>query len=940
MTSKQPSRRQRFGSLLTLVLFSTAALAADPQAVRYYEDAVSRFNAGDAKGALIQLKNALQRDPGQLSAKILTGRTYLALGEPRLAEEELLQAQKLGADPLLVALPLARARNEIGKYDENIHDIVPIQFPHSLQPDLWVELGLARLYKDDPDGATIAFGEALKIDPAHAGGRLGMARIPLEAKDFVAAERLAGDILATDPQAPDAWYIKGAAAHAQGRFSEAAEAYGKAYELDPKHLQAAVGEATALLEAGKPATAAALLKPLREKHPGSVTIPYLQSEALKAMGRKEDADAARSAAAAIINSFAPEDVKHRPSDLLLFGTIAFESGQLETAFKFLSPYVETGGADIQGRKMLAKTLLALGKPGDAQRVLTRIAAAQQADAETLALLGDTNIQLGDLPAAERYYRDALQNHNGGPAILRRLGMTQFQSGRRDQALGTLEALVDNTKGAASADTALLLGLLYYSEDRFNEAGGIAERLTEENPKNYTARNLLGLVTLAKGDAAKGREILEAVVAEEPAFRPARYNLIKLDIAQGRDAAAAAALQEMIARDPMDVRALLESARFAQARGDQRVAIAHLEKVRELEPKNILAMVELINAYLATDQVPQALNRAVELDRAVPNTFVVKDAVARAQVAGGATTDAAITLKDVNRLAGDDPERLIYTGRLQSLIGSNEDAAWSFTKALTVQPDNLTARIDLATSLYRQRKLEDAETEANRVLEREPRSVRGLSLLADIRMVQRRTADAIDLYRQAQTVTDTSPVVVGLHRALMTAGRQDEALQAIRDWNAKHPDVPLVMDLLASHLQFVGDRAGALELRERLVEISPSDANAWKNLAASLANVDNERALKAALQAQQLAPNDPGVLDAVGWTFVQIGELDKGLSNLREALARDAGNPTIRYHLGVALQEYGNLSGARREFEQALKLSGRFPEREDAVARVNALQPSR
>ena len=35
----------------------------------------------------------------------------------------------------------------------------------------------------------------------------------------------------------------------------------------------------------------------------------------------------------------------------------------------------------------------------------------------------------------------------------------------------------------------------------------------------------------------------------------------------------------------------------------------------------------------------------------------------------------------------------------------------FHKALTVQPDNVTARIDLATSPYRQRKLEDAETEA-------------------------------------------------------------------------------------------------------------------------------------------------------------------------------------------------------------------------------------
>ena len=137
--------------MLAAAVLGTAALAADPLAVRYYEDAVSRFNAGDAKGALIQLKMPCSAT-GQLSAKILTGRTYLALGEPRLAEEELLQAQKLGADRCL-SLPLARARNEMGKYDENIHDIVPIQFPRAQQPDLWVELGLARLYKNDPDGA-------------------------------------------------------------------------------------------------------------------------------------------------------------------------------------------------------------------------------------------------------------------------------------------------------------------------------------------------------------------------------------------------------------------------------------------------------------------------------------------------------------------------------------------------------------------------------------------------------------------------------------------------------------------------------------------------------------------------------------------------------------------------------------------------------------------
>ncbi len=49
--------------LLSAVMYCASAVAADAQAVRYYEDAVSRFNSGDLKGAEIQLKNSLTRDP-------------------------------------------------------------------------------------------------------------------------------------------------------------------------------------------------------------------------------------------------------------------------------------------------------------------------------------------------------------------------------------------------------------------------------------------------------------------------------------------------------------------------------------------------------------------------------------------------------------------------------------------------------------------------------------------------------------------------------------------------------------------------------------------------------------------------------------------------------------------------------------------------------------
>ena len=147
-------------------------------------------------------------------------------------------------------------------------------------------------------------------------------------------------------------------------------------------------------------------------------------------------------------------------------------------------------------------------------------------------------------------------------------------------------------------------------------------------------------------------------------------------------------------------------------------------------------------------------------------------------------------------------------------------------------------------------------------------------------------------------------------------------------------------VLAAHRLSTGDHPAALALHEELVQLAPEDPYAWNNLAVVLASLDTERALKAALKASELAPDDATILDTLGWTFTQLGELDKGLANLREAAARNGRSPSIRYHLAVALQEYGNTSAARRELEQALGMSENFPEREDATRRLDALRALR
>ncbi|MCP5414282.1 MAG: PEP-CTERM system TPR-repeat protein PrsT [Chromatiaceae bacterium] len=936
-TSSKPTRYHRLTLVLAAAALGTAALAADPLAVRYYEDAVSRFNAGDAKGALIQLKNALQRDPGQLSAKILTGRTYLALGEPRLAEEELLQAQKLGADPLLVALPLARARNEMGKYDENIHDIVPIQFPRAQQPDLWVELGLARLYKHDPDGAQIAFEEALKIDPAHTGSRLGMARIPLEAKDFEGAERLADEVIAIDPQNAEAWVIKGSVAHVTGQFEEAATAYGRAYQINPQSLQAAFGEAAALMDGKKPAKAAALLRNLQQAHPYSPTIPYLLSKALTEIGRLDDAKLALGDAAAIVSQVTPADIANRPTDLLVYGTIAFDNGEFEQAYKFLNAYVQAGGADIRGRKMLGRVLISMGKPGDALRVLVRLSAGGNADAETLTLMGDANIQLNDFDAAERYFKEALTTGGGGPVVAQRLAMAQYRGGQRDKGLETMRELVDILPPEAGADTTLLLGFLYLGEGRLDEAEQMARSLLSRSPDDKTYRNFAATVLANQGQPEEARSIYSQLVAEDPAFRPARFNLIKLDISQGRYAEATRELNTILAMEPDNTEALYDSGRVARLKEDYREATQTLEHLRTLRPTWFKAAKELVSAYLALNNQAAALKTALDLYAQTPQSVKAHQLLASTQAAAGDVDDARETLKKASLLAGNDTQRLSNVGNQQLQLGVPEDATWTYTKAVALNPSAYNVRFNLATSLFQSGKLEEAEIEIGHLRQQNPDLVVTDILLADIRQKQGRLDEAIDLYQSAMRRQPRQEVVQSLYGALLRKQRPQEATAVLDSWLRDHPDSIMALNLLAEHHLSRNEYAAALPLYEKLVELDSDNPQTYNNLAVALGSIDGERALKAALEAYRLSPHNPFVLDTLGWSLVQIGELEKGLGHLREARARNGRSPTTRYHLGVALQEFGNYGEALNELRGALATGRDFAERSEAEARVRQLE---
>ncbi len=923
--------------LIAVSVFSPGASAADPQAVRYYEDAVARFNSGDLDGAEIQLKNSLTRDPGQLSARILMGRVQLGLGNAEQAEEALDTANKLGADTSVTALPLARARNRLGKQQLNIDSLVPTDFAVDQQPDLWVELGIARLNSNDIAGAGIAFEQALKIKPLHAGGALGLARIPLVEGDFAEAERLATAAVENFPNDAQAWFLKGSALHAQSKNMEAAEAYARARDMDPGNSSAGLGEATALLDANQTTRAEALLQELRAAYPWMPEAPYLQSKALKRLGRDEEAESALSAASDILNPITPSDLADSPPLLRLAGTIAYENGQSERAFQAISLYLQARPEDVSVRKLLARIALGMQKPDEAKRALVPVVTAGQADAETLGLLGDANAQLNDYIAAESYYRDAIANYQGGPALIGRLGALQYRQGQREQALDILQRLVGDEQAGAIAGVSLYTAMLLFAEGRLDEARKIADRLVEEQPENLLVLNLQAALAIARGDRANGHRMLTALLAKAPTFRPARYNLAKLYVIEGRYREAEGILDRFLAEDPNDVRALQESARLANAMHDPRSAIDHYEKIRQIDVKALIPTIELIDLYLAESRPADAMGTAATLNRALPDNFYAQETLARVQLVRNEPEDARSTLIKTAQLAGYDPRKLMRTARLQQAAGAYDDAARTLSKVLNEHPDAIAARRALGETRFRQGKTEEARQEVERLLAAAPDDLFALALKGDIELAQGEPQQAAESYARAVQLNERPALLVSQFRARTLAGQGEAALADLQAWQDTHPDDPLVLRALAETHHQRGATDAALPLYERLIELTPNEALVHNNMANLLLHVDGERALKAAQRAHQLAPSNPAITDTLGWALVQVGELNEGLSLLREAVARNGRSATIRYHLGVALEEFGSLSESKRELTRALRLAGGAPWAIDARRRLQRLQ---
>lgn len=173
--------------------------------------------------------------------------------------------------------------------------------------------------------------------------------------------------------------------------------------------------------------------------------------------------------------------------------------------------------------------------------------------------------------------------------------------------------------------------------------------------------------------------------------------------------------------------------------------------------------------------------------------------------------------------------------------------------------------------------------------------------------------------QTQNNQQRALLVQAEAQLLREAKRHQEAFEVLEKGLEKLPNHP---DLLYDHAM-AAEKLGKLDVVEKnlrhLIQLKPDNAHAYNALGYTFAErgIHLEEARELLEKALSLAPDDPLIMDSMGWVYYRLGQHAKAAEFLKRALELRQ-DPEIAAHLGEVLWVQGLREEALKVWQAALK----------------------
>ncbi len=457
---------------------------------------------------------------------------------------------------------------------------------------------------------------------------------------------------------------------------------------------------------------------------------------------------------------------------------------------------------------------------------------------------------------------------------------------------------------------------------YDLALGAVNRWLVLEPNSVEAHQTAGVLQVRTENPQQAAEHFIAVIdqAEDP-----EVSFSQLSLLLGREKVTASEIELMTLLRKHYPNAIYAHRGYAELayRGKKYdPAHAAIVDALKIDPNDRISHILQNRILLATGKVDKGLQGMKAMVAGSPNDFDLRHDYARMLVKAKRYDQALSEYKKVIVAEPDDLDLLYSKSLLEVELKHYDDASVSLKQLLQSPHHRSEAVYYLGRVNEEQKEYEQAISWYSKINDGEY-YFEAQSRVADMLASMGHLPEAREHLARVRNQIDNEALQIRLYlsegQLLREAGAYQESYDFYDQTLEKFPDNT---DLVYARAM-MAEKLGHLDWLERdmhwILEREPDNATALNALGYTLADVTDryEEALGYIKQALELRPDDPAILDSVGWVNYRMGNYDEAERYLRKALV-SLEDAEISSHLGEVLWARGQHEDAKKTVRNALK----------------------
>jgi tetratricopeptide (TPR) repeat protein len=468
-------------------------------------------------------------------------------------------------------------------------------------------------------------------------------------------------------------------------------------------------------------------------------------------------------------------------------------------------------------------------------------------------------------------------------------------------------------------------------DGSDDALSIAKQWVTLDPKDAEAQKTVAILYFRVGDTANALVHMKRLLSFSDIKKVDGYLFIANLLSQEKDVQSTISLMsDLVDSTGSTAQGNFALATLAVVAKRLRVAQERAEKVLTMTPGDLRAQNLFGRILIGSEQKPQALEYFQTIYDAGNADLKMKNTLARLFVDVKRYGDAKSVFQNMLALEPRNNET-VYALALLAMQTESFDTAEQYLKVLD------TAKFKVNEVRFYLGQISDAKEQFDDAFQWYQKIRLGKHYFdAQVRMVdilssQGKIKQARVLIRSIRVqFPDLSVKLYLLEAELVEQVKDFNESMTIYDTALKtHPKDE---DLLYNRA-LLGEEMGRMDILERdlraIIAFNPKSANALNALGYTLVEKTPrvDEGLKMIQQALRLKPNDPAILDSLGWAQYKLGDLDQAELHLRKAfdVLTDG---EVAAHLSEVLYRRGKKQEAKKIWSDAMTKN---PESEHLLA---------